>query len=69
MKTSEIVFGLVITACAVICFYAWYHVTFSDIIYMPETKVTASVILGIVGLAFSFGSYQSFENVTPKSNG
>lgn len=63
MKNSEILLGTLIAVCAVICVIAWYHITFDDVIYIPETRYAASSVLAILGIVFGLGSYQTFENI------
>ena len=70
MKTSEILLGALIAVCATICAIAWYHITFDDVIYIPENRYAASFILAIIGILLGLGSYQTFENLFhSKENG
>ena len=70
MKNSEILLGTLIAVCAIICAIAWYHITFDDVIYIPENRYAASSILALLGVMFGLGSYQTFENIFySKENG
>lgn len=62
MKNSEILLGVLVATCAIICIIAWYHITFDDIIYIPENRYAASSVLALLGVMFGLGSYQTFEN-------
>ena len=61
MKNLELVFGIMVAICSVICVVACIHVITSDVVYIPETRIASASILAIVGLMFGTGAYQIFE--------